>query len=350
MAVVAYSAINLGDDVFTTLVLRRYPRTDFHFFAPNREALGLAAGESNAHIITDAEYAATARTFDALIVLGGSMFQQTAGWQRQWGRYAIRFLRSWRVGVPVGVIGASFGPVRTLVFRQAYRALFRTTSWLSVRDELSARRLKADHVFPDLAFADERLAIRTKTSGHVAVQIMDFGATGPKAAYISGCAALVEQLTRSSPVRIFSFQEAPSVSDGAVAESVLELLSKRARGNVELIRYKPTDVSGFLAAFAECHAVVATRFHSMVFAVALAQRLVVIDYHEKSAATLRSLGLVVPTVLPSEVESSVDSIVRAVTHYTASDLPCDGQDLARLREAASRHLLWLDNVLSEPEL
>lgn len=343
IAVVAYSAGNLGDDIFATLVLNRYPNTEFYFFAPDRQALGLAGGERNAYCISDSEFAAAVKSFDALIVLGGSMFQERTGWQRQWGRYAARFCRSRMAGVPVGVIGASFGPVRSPLFRQAYRLLFRKVEWVSVRDELSGSRLGVSRIYPDLAFADPRLTPSPSQSKHVAVQIMDLGDAATNTPYVRGCAALVEELTSIAPVRIFSFQDASQVSDTRIAEAVRGLLSEHARESVELIPYHPVNFSTYWGALQECWAVVGTRFHSMIFALAMQQRLIVIDYHEKIRASLQSLGLEVLTVAPDDVEASVQRIVSALS---APD-PVRADQLEAIRESAILHLTWLDQVLSD---
>lgn len=346
VAVIAYSARNLGDDLFTTLLVDRYPHVQFSFFAPSRESLGAVADRANVTNITDREFLRA--RFDLLLVLGGSMFQETRSWTRSWLRHLLRFSWSWIRRCPTAIVGISFGPVRTPQFLTAHRILFRMASWVSVRDSASLQMLSGIphvHQFPDLVFAHPLATPRSPRSGepHVGMSIMDFGPELAHPAYLAGCAALLESITPVSPVTLFAFQEYGGIDDSRAIRQVLGMLTPRSIDRVRIVRYVGSNLPQFLDAFGGCSLIIASRLHSVILASAMDIPCVAISYHPKVGDTINSLRLSVPQVSPdrlAEVTSDIDQAIIEAMDRVGKD------SVSRHRRAAMGHLRYLDSQLS----
>lgn len=346
VAVIAYCARNLGDDLFTTLIADRYPKTQFCFFAPDLDSLSAVADRPNVSIVNDSSFRKA--RFDVLVVLGGSMFQEQPAWYRRWARYLLRFGWARLRRCPIVIIGISFGPVQTRLFLAAHRTLFRMASWISVRDSASREMLdglRHLHQFPDLAFAHPLVLPRTRVTHepYVGMSVMDFGPGLSHPNYLSQCAALIESITAAAPVRLFAFQEYGGIDDGAAILKMIDLLSSYSKGRVTVVHYDGSNMGAFLDAFGGSSVVVATRFHSTVLAAAMAIPCVSISYHPKVRDTIETLHLPVMELLPEQLVEAGTAVREAVLESMTL-----GRTKTELehRAAAINHFTYLDSLLS----
>jgi len=348
VAVIAYSARNLGDDLFTTLLVDRYPDVQFYFFAPSRESLGAVADRGNVTNITDRGFFGA--RFDLLLVLGGSMFQETRSWTRSWLRHMLRFAWSWIRRCPTAIVGISFGPVRTPQFLTAHRVLFRMASWVSVRDTASLGMLNGlprVHQFPDLAFAHPLTtpSLQGSHEPHVGMSIMDFGPEVSHPAYLSGCADLLESITATVPVTLFAFQEYGGIDDAAAIREVIGMLTPRSKDRVTVVHYDGSNLPQFLDSFRSCSLIVASRLHSLIIASAMDIPCVAISYHPKVSDTINSLHLSVRQVSPDRLAEAASDIGEAIVQAIGRDI--EGS-VSPHRASAIQHLTYLDSRLSGP--
>ena len=346
VAVIAYCANNLGDDLFITILLKRYPKTEFHFFAQDQEQVAVVTQFENAKTLTFPNFKQFKSNYDLLLVLGGSMFQEQKGWTKLWLSYVRRFIHSWLNGIPIAVVGSSFGPAPTRRFRLAFAVLFSLCASISFRDEQSVtafpRQANVSY-YPDIAFGYALPRSHRVTQPVVALSIMKLGNSALEKAHMrQGYANLIEHLTQDRTVRIFSFQESALVSDGDEIRTILSLLTERAQSRVETVIYSPRQLISFLTLWAECDVAVSSRFHAMVLGLLSGQRLCVLSYHEKIDNTLDSLGLRVPTFSAAKLMQSVPEIVRLLDSeaFTPAEI-----DLPGLRSEAEGHFSYLDELL-----
>ncbi len=289
VAVTAYAANNLGDDLFIRSVLQRYPDTEFVFFA-SIDGLRMADGLPNmGGTITFREFVQQRKTFSMYLILGGSMFQQRPGWMPLWVNYARRILTARFFGIPTFVTGASFGPYAHRRFRLAFGALFRLSRHITFRDTASARvfsGLRQVDVYPDLAFAvpvPEPLEPNEKPIG---MSVMEFGSGVEAAGYTEQCATIITESHPSSRFLLFAFQESGDLSDSRAATQVLQLLTPERAACVDVITYDGRNLDHVLASIGSCASFYATRFHSMIIAVLYDLPVTVMLYHPKILAAL----------------------------------------------------------------
>lgn len=346
VAVYAYCANNLGDDLFITMLLDRYPETQFDFFAGTDRDLATIKGRANARIIDYAYFKRHKRDYDLFLVLGGSMFQEIPGWTRLWLSYARRFVQCKAANVPIAVVGASFGPAFSLTFRFAFAGLFGLCAWISFRDQQSLAAIPwRRHVnwYPDLAFAYE-IPQATSDGSIVGLSVMRLG-TSPhrQAAARASYARLIEEITSFRPMRLFSFQESDAISDVEEIYAVLRMVPSACKSHVEVVKYDPTQLKEFLTAFSECSTFISTRFHSMVLAILARQELYILAYHEKIPNTLSSIGADFPMFDAEKLALSVDDI-RCLLQ--SGDLASGQLDITPLSRGAQKHFTLLDRLLS----
>lgn len=348
VAVIAYCANNLGDDLFLTQLVNRYKRARFDFFAESFEQLKAVNDNPRIGLTDDRKFRQNAEKYSALIVIGGSMFQEVGRWHRQFMRYAIRFMTARAAGVPVIIMGASFGPVNTELFQFSYRQLFKIAAWVSVRDELSANRLAGlDSVrrFPDIALGQDLVEPSAQRSPDVVgLSLVEFGSSTDHERYVLACRVLVEQLTDAHTVRIFSFQRTSRINDRRVADNVLSGLSSANKEKIEFIEYDGSNLIEVIEMVSTCRYFVASRFHSAIVALSLAVPLTAIAYHEKVASGLQSIDRRLPVVAPTALSSSAERIIKDISETGGEDERL--QDLIlNARAESSRHFDMLDSVL-----
>ena len=346
LAVIAYCAENLGDDLFLQLLSDRYPDCDISLVSVSEDSLGRLRDIRRLSCVDLATFRSNAKDYDALVVLGGSMFQQRRGWLRSWVAYARRFRIASRAGVPIFVIGASFGPFSTARYPFAFRQLFRQCEWVSFRDAASASLftgLSATRWYPDLAFGYDVSTIErpiVRPGGPIGISVMEFGSGKHIEDYTLSVSNLITALAGHRPVKIFSFQDTSAISDARAAEAALATVPPGIVQNVGIYRYRDLGIDGLLGEMATCSAVVSTRFHAMVTAAVLGKPVVSIGYHSKVAATINALGLAIPVLEAGEI-SETSKILKLLAHSETSG-PVDMSGLATL---ARQHFNGLDRLV-----
>lgn len=149
----AYTAHNLGDDLFIYILCRRYPETAFFLYAPKGYKqtfqgltnLTIIPSDSPLHKINrfvlkhlDKPYylrEKIAKQCDAAVYIGGSLFMETSNWQTQ----LLNIKSMMQKDKPFFIIGANFGPFTSQQFYQEYEAIFAQSTDICFRDKYSAK-------------------------------------------------------------------------------------------------------------------------------------------------------------------------------------------------------------------
>lgn len=331
IAVTAYAANNLGDDLFISALLHRFPDATFSFFA---DAGGLIFAQMSPQVQgvrTFSEFWKDRRDISAYVIIGGSMFQQGPGWGVLWLNYARRILAARIARMPVFVIGSSYGPSSTRFFDLAFRLLLSLCTHVSVRDAASAKMLnglKNVSIHPDLAFVTELPP--SKPRSRLGISVMELKDQAQHRAYIGQCVDLIESAPESEVV-LFSFQESVSISDARAASEVMRQLSNSRLDNTSVVTYDGSNLEHVLGEVGACSRFVSTRFHSMIVALMYEIPTTALVYHPKIADTaafiagqLQPQPDATPRGLPIvSVDAAAVSVgdlkVQAAAHFDALD-------------------------------
>ena len=218
------------------------------------------------------------KKIDAFVVLGGSMFKEGNNWEME------AFLNQVTIDSmglkPCFVIGANFGPFKSVQFFDFYKKYFSRFADICFRDaysknlfsEFSNVRQEKDVVF-QLQIPDHRVI--NKSVGIVAINLMQHPDVCTYAAkYKEFLINLINNYySKGFSVSLIAFQkDEESFIDSILAESANKDINKLIyQGNVE----------DFLKKYLTFSLVFATRFHSMIISMKAGQRFCPIIYNQK---------------------------------------------------------------------
>lgn len=225
-------------------------------------------------------------------------------------RHVLVYALTRLLGGRVIWVGVGVGPLRRAPARLLFRAAAGTCSLITVRDRasfercralLSERRLRVVRPAFDLAALLPAPSPREgRSSGEIVlgVSVMNlagFRGFGPEAAAAASenlAAGLGRALAErdSLHIRIFIIGQSRREDDREASSRLRRSLERAAPGRVGLVEHDP-DPERTLGRFADCDAVLATRYHSLLFGYLAGCRLAALAYNEKVADLCEELGL-----------------------------------------------------------
>jgi len=296
----AYTAGNLGDDLFIRMLLRRYPDVRFTMYIPDAHAAAFAA-EPNLRRLSRWELLALRllrRTFtprlrleaadprlrraDALVQIGGSIFIEPEDWDGRY--YGIRHPRTY-------IIGANFGPWRTEAYKSAVADFISGVQDCCFRDRFSAEtfaQLPMVRSAPDVLFGCPVPPQQTGSGLGISLIRPDGrpGLAGMRGDYYAALAGVCNLCAeRDLPVTLFSFctEEGDALAIDALLQRVKHPESLRA------CRYEG-DIDIFLREMNACSAIIATRFHAMILGWLMGKPVLPVIYSRKQTNVLSDMG------------------------------------------------------------
>lgn len=257
-------------------------------------------------IVLDAPLTALwVRQQDVVIVPGAGVLESTLPvrpWQLPYSLFLLSMSgRLFRTRVALVSVGANVVPerlTRWLLVQAAQHASYR-----SYRDEHSKASLRAmgidvsgDQVYPDLAFALPRPS-PCPTDGTIGLGIIDYtGRTADVAhaeeiysAYMARVTHLVERLLQQGhAVRLFG----GDLADHRVARTILGEMSKGRDLSRCILDDEPVQSwTELTQVIAPTEAVIASRFHNVLCALALAKPTISLSYAAKNDTLMVEMGL-----------------------------------------------------------
>lgn len=224
-------------------------------------------------------------------------------------RHVLVYALTRLLGGRVVWVGVGVGPLLRVPARMLFRAAASTCSLIAVRDRasldrcrtlLSERRMRVVRPTFDLAALLPAPSREERSSGELVlgVSVMNlagFRGFGPEAAAAAGdnlAAGLRTALAESDSlhIRIFIIGQSRREDDREASSRLHRTLERAAPGRVRLVEHDP-DPERTLARFADCDAVLATRYHSLLFGYLAGCRLAALAYNAKVADLSAELGL-----------------------------------------------------------
>ena len=145
----AYTAMNLGDDMFITYICKRYPQVSFYidcsdkYFIPFKQLINIHQFDNTFESIR----------FDLKIIIGGSLFMQSISTSinnKFFNDYQSLMVNS----IPTYIIGVNFGPYESENFAKIYKEYFKKARYTVFRDEYSYNLFQDSNTSwaPDILF------------------------------------------------------------------------------------------------------------------------------------------------------------------------------------------------------
>jgi polysaccharide pyruvyl transferase WcaK-like protein len=253
----------------------------------------------------------TLKRTDVLIIPGTGLLTDAFG-LRSWGPYSIfkwSLIAKMR-GCKLLFVSVGAGPIDSRVGRWLVTSALALADFRSYRDNATKEYLSSigakvarDRVYPDLAFSvvDEitpKYALPRRRRAVVGLGLMLYhGKQSSDKLRESTYTAYLEQLVvfvkwllaRDYDIRLLI----GDLSDRSVAVEFKALLNDRLGGYDEdrIIDDPVLSVEDLLGQLAETDAVVATRFHNVLLALALNKPVISISFHQKCTSLMQDMGL-----------------------------------------------------------
>ena len=351
----AYDRQNLGDDLFVHTIAGRYPEAQFYMWSDrkNRETF---AGLPNLKVVDrDSAFARMLHRLrpslvsrykawlekrcDAVVYIGGSIFMEYPNWEQiaSWWEYAAK-------NRPFYVLGANFGPWHTEAYREKMAEIFAQCRDVCFRDRYSHSlfwNVPAVRCAPDILFSHPMPKLPVKEK-QVFVSVINCAGRdeshnlgGCDGRYVANMAKLLRALLEDGRTLVLaSFCKEEGDEEGIAR--ILSAMDCKGDSRIRVLRYDGTNAAALTAALAESEAVIATRFHAAVLAMAAGRPVIPIVYSDKTLHMLEDLDF------------------GGTVYDLRWDLPWDrgaiGSDpvgMDAVIQGASAHFLKLNEVLCE---
>lgn len=289
---IAYTAQNLGDDLFISYICKRYKQTQFLIICP-KEYNAAFVDIKNLHVLnSNKEILYMKKNIDLQILIGGSMFMEPTDLSKTEERF--KFIRNKFVcGIPKIVIGANFGPYQSEQHYKFYKNWFRSFNNISFRDRYSYELFKdLNNVnwSPDLILSYPfsnpiSKPIKNKKSSIVISCIFNDFRTGlPPYNHRNYTNKLIEvsrkYIRKGYKIVLTSF--CSKQGDYITAQEIMSALPKEY---AQILKYDG-NIAEFISEFQSAEYIIGTRFHSIILGWAFNIPVFPIVYNIKSESVL----------------------------------------------------------------
>ena len=247
------------------------------------------------------------RGHDVVIIPGMGILDPTLP-LNPWGvPYAVYGLAAWGklLGTEVALVAVGADKASAKTTQWLYNRTVRLAAYVSFRDESSRQALQAEgvdvsafSVYPDLVWTIPVTRAERENPKLVAVGVMAYHGgqadQGRAAEVYASYTESVAELTRwlldtGHDIRLFYGDEA----DKSALEDILAKVRSSMPGLApqRLTAYYPTTYQEVTELLGSVAAVVATRFHNVIFALKLAKPTIALSYARKIDSLMADLGL-----------------------------------------------------------
>lgn len=295
----AYTKVNLGDNLFIYLLLKKYPNIDFYIHVVEKEYEKVYKNLTNLHYIYDERdiNKINIKEFDAYLYVGGSIFMES-----EYGMHEIKefnkFIKKCKEhNKKFFYMSCNFGPYKTQEYLDIAKESFSLCDGICFRDKKSYNLFKdipTVRYAPDMAFSFDidkqkykqqentigisviSLEIREKLK-HLEGQYNDFIKR-----------IIIKFAKRNYKVCLFSFSQFEK--DNEAINKIMEMVPEEYKNKVEVVLFN-SDIEQYLEKYAQMEYMVCSRFHAMILSILFGQKIYNLTYSEKQDNVIKELRL-----------------------------------------------------------
>lgn len=304
----AYTANNLGDDLFIHTICTRYPNTKFLCYAPNsyqttfnylpnleiipnnrlfNKFIHAALKPFNKELYLREQLA---KTCEIGVYIGGSIFMEQTGWEKE--AQQVQTMKNSHDSF--FILGANFGPYQSSKFYQTYEKIFQGITDICFRDHQSKElfthlpvRQAADVVFQ---LKDTFSHGKPKEQILISVIYPSIRKDLKKFddSYFKGIANIsIHLINQGYDVLLMAFCQ--EEKDHLAMNEILSLIPKALLHKVNTYTYQ-TNLPEAISKLSESKAIIATRFHAMILGFVLNKPTYPIVYSNKMTTVIDDLN------------------------------------------------------------
>ncbi|MER2227470.1 MAG: polysaccharide pyruvyl transferase family protein [Carnobacterium sp.] len=324
-----YLEKNLGDDLFVSSVLMRYPEHTFIIFTQldysefEDKYANLKVIKINKYVKFVIEklrgtnllkkWLIKKYKINAFVCIGGSIFIQYEGWEKLFQERMDLWGYMKKRDIKIFIIGSNFGPYSSDHFLSRYDKAFDYVEDICFRDSYSYDlfkhrtnvRQEADVI---LSYPTE--AFKTVKEDSVGISIINLigrkNISQYQDAYVYKMVSTINHFTlQGKKVYLLSFCEREG--DETNIEFIMEQISERKQ-LVDKIYYKG-DIDKFLVSFSKIKQIIACRFHSIILGYLFNKEIYSLNYSKKSSNFIEDYQLNIPMKSIENIEKLNPEII-----------------------------------------
>lgn len=296
--IMAYSKMNLGDDLFIDMLVNKYKNVEFYSKNMQMESPAYKQNK-NLHFIDytlDDLLNLDITDFDAFVYIGGSIFMEHAGGIERIQKLKDLAIRCKNLGIPFYYISSNFGPYETEDYKDTVTELFDHVSDVCLRDKASYElfdNIESVRYAPD-AILSYKLEETKKESKTIGISVLNFKYRDKLKNYEQKYYEVLINSVKSYikngyKVKLFSFCQYEG--DKETADLIFSKLSITEKRFVELVTYNG-NIKDFLKKYSKVEYMICSRFHSLILSYLLKQKLYVLSYSNKITNVINDLKLI----------------------------------------------------------
>lgn len=292
----AYSKVNLGDDLFVDILVNRYKNVQF-FTRAIQENTYIYNKNANLHFkdYTLEDLAEiSAKEFDAIVYIGGSIFMEHAGGVERIKKLNAIAANCKRNDVPFLFISSNFGPYKSPEYKREVQKLMRNITDICFRDRNSYEtfnKYPSVRYAPDVVFSYNR-PVRVKKDT-VGVSVLNFKYRKELKFYQRKYYevlknSIINYIKQGKTVTLFSFCEYEGDEDSI--DLIISELPVKYAEKIQVERYRG-KLDDFIKKYSSMEYFLCSRFHSMVLSAIFKQKVSILSYSNKIVNVIYDLHL-----------------------------------------------------------
>lgn len=356
MLIYAYTAFNLGDDLFIKVLCERYPDTQFTILAPRmykitfKDLKNLRVYASDSILLRGINFLfkkikrpnfvqkLLVKHSDGIVHIGGSIFMEAKYWKEYFDKAETIRDKS----KPYFLLGANFGPFTDDEYYQKHKELFKEYTDICFREEYSYqlfKDLRNVRLAPDIIF-QLTLSEALVKQNYVAISVIKPSSKGLGSYdllyYEKMKEVAIHCIQQGFDVHFLSFCE--HEGDQEAIEHIIDLLPKELVSRTRTHLYK-TNIKEILSVISESSFVVASRFHAMILGWVADKPVFPIAYSNKMINVMQDAGF-------TGLYTDFKSLEALQPEQVFNSIHTNGIDVSPQVIHAERHFEKLDSHLS----
>ena len=309
--IIAYSKVNLGDDLFVDILVNKYKNVQF-FTRAIQEKTYIYNKNANLHFkdYTLEDLAeVSAKEFDAIVYIGGSIFMEKAGGVERIKKLNAIAANCKKNNVPFLFISSNFGPYKTPEYKREVQKLMRNITDICFRDRKSYEtfnKYPSVRYAPDVVFSYSR-PVRVKKDT-VGISVLNFKYRKELKFYQRKYyevlkTSIINYIKQGKTVTLFSFCEYEGDED--TIDLLLSELPSRYVDKIQVERYRG-KIDDFIKKYSSMEYFLCSRFHSMILSAIFKQKVSILSYSNKIVNVIYDLHLSKDIYNVSEINDITD--------------------------------------------
>ena len=293
----AYTKVNLGDNLFIYMLLKRYKEIDFYIQVVEEDYENVYKEFDNLHYFHDGRNLnlVNIEDFDAYIYVGGSIFIESDYGMQEMKEFNKFIKKCKEAGKKFFYMSCNFGPYKTNEYLQLARENFTLCDGVCFRDKKSYKLFKdIEKVMyaPDMAFSFQ-YAPKEKEKNSIGISVISLEIRDDLRALEATYNDFIKRIIikfakRNYKVYLFSFSKFEK--DEEAIKKIMNMIPEEYREKIEIVTFKD-DIESYLEKYSKMEYMVCGRFHSMILSILFGQKIYNITYSKKQDNVIKELRL-----------------------------------------------------------